>query len=442
MNLDAAPSALIGLDGAVLDTAAPAPPGVVERPVAWVAMADASLARGLARELMQRGWRVGLVTTRAAQVLKELAADARPGAWPQLLLSGLRFSDGDAFQLMRHLGETAHAPALALVSHQQRAVIRAALALAGEHRVRIAGVSELPSEIGVIVTRTEEGVRALGNVLPPVRKALPPLDAVALQLLLARRSIVPFFQPKMRMDTHEVVGFEALMRATDGQGRLVTPDRLISPLLAHGLLGPATLQLAQQTVEFVGSCLRQGMGISASINVSLTLMSDAVFCSALLSLVEASGVDPSWITLEITETDAMADLSTVIEQTGRIRMFGFNLSIDDFGTAYSSFFQLSQIPFSELKIERAFVQHIDQDPTKRAIVGACAHLGRELGLQVVAEGVETSAELRGVAAAGCSAAQGFLIARPMPAAQAMAWLTDLHDQRSTPEVRVSRFHSE
>jgi EAL domain-containing protein (putative c-di-GMP-specific phosphodiesterase class I) len=405
-------------------------------PVAWVAVADAPLARALAAGLGQRGWRVGLVTTQVGQVFRALRGGLGVRHEPQLLVSGLRFTDGDAFQLIRTLSEQAQAPALALVSRQQRAVIRAAQALATTHGVRLAGVSELPGDVPHILQRTEEAMQALGTPLPPKRTALPPLDRAQLQALLDSGNVLPFFQPKMRLDTHEVVGFEALMRAMDEQGRLITPDRLIGPLVQHGLLGQATLRVAHQTVEFVGACLIQGLGISASINVSLSLMSDSQFCSALLSLVEASGVDPSWITLEITETEAMADLATVIEQTGRIRMLGFNLSIDDFGTAYSSFFQLSQIPFSELKIERAFVENIHLDPTKRAIVGACAHLGRELGLQVVAEGVETPEELSGVKAAGCSAAQGFLIARPMPPTQAAAWLEALLAQHGIPRVQL------
>lgn len=407
--------------------------------VAWVASSDPALARSLAAELARRGWHIGLVASRLDQVLGALRrgpSGLNHGAMPQLLLSGLRFDDGDAFQLIRHLADLPNAPVLALVSHQQRAVIRAALALASTRQVRMAGVSELPDQVENIVQRTEDAVRALGNPLPPPRQALPALSALELQGLLDRNSIVPFFQPKMRMDTREVVGFEALMRALDRDGRLITPDRLIGPLLAHDLLGPATLRIAQQTVDFVGTCLRQGLGISASINVSLSLMSDPMFCTALLAVVETSGVDPSWITLEITETEAMSDLATVIEQTGRIRMLGFNLSIDDFGTAYSSFFQLSQIPFSELKIERAFVQDIHLDATKRAIVGACALLGHEMGMQVVAEGVETALELQGIQSAGCSAAQGFLIAHPMPGRHAALWLENLLAQRQAPEVNI------
>ena len=127
-------------------------------------------------------------------------------------------------------------------------------------------------------------------------------------------------------------------------------------------------------------------------------------------------------TLEITESDAMEDLAHVIENTARIRMLGFNLAIDDFGIAYSSLSQLSNIPFSELKVDRAFVQDIHLDPRKQAIVRGCAALGRCLDLDVVAEGVETVDELAAVVAAGCTRVQGYLVAKAMPPAVMSAWL--------------------
>jgi EAL domain-containing protein (putative c-di-GMP-specific phosphodiesterase class I) len=120
---------------------------------------------------------------------------------------------------------------------------------------------------------------------------------------------------------------------------------------------------------------------------------------------------------------------SVIENAARIRMLGFNLAIDDFGTAYSSLFQLSRIPFSELKIERAFVRAVDEDSGKQAIVRACSQLGNSMGLHVVAEGVETAQELDFVQQAGCTQIQGYLVARPMPAARALDWLRGLDELR-------------
>jgi EAL domain-containing protein (putative c-di-GMP-specific phosphodiesterase class I) len=392
-------------------------------PTAWIAVSDAAMVRAIARELMHQGWRIGLATTRLAQVHRAFADGAVAG--PQLLISGIRFVDGDAFDLIRELHHCATPPGLLLVSHQQRAVIRSALALAGQLGLRGIDCCELPSPVTGIVQQALEVLASAASASQrPARRSQAPLDRAALQTLLDQRRIVPYFQPKMSVTTGEILGFEALMRADDTRHGFITPDRLIAPLLEHGLLAAATLQMAKQTLDMVADCLRQGWPISSSLNVSLSLMSDKAFCNGLLSLVNASGVDPSWITLEITETEAMSDLATVIEQTGRIRMFGFNLSIDDFGTAYSSFFQLSQIPFSELKIERAFVSGMDTDPTRRAIVTACSELGKGLGLHVVAEGVETAGELACLRDTGCELVQGYLISRPMSGAAAKQWLAE------------------
>ncbi|MFM2066566.1 MAG: Protein-glutamate methylesterase/protein-glutamine glutaminase [Pseudomonadota bacterium] len=425
-------------------SSAVARPALVERPgagrVAWIVMGDLALARALATDLQERGWQIGLISARLGDVVDRLRAapTAAPvptpgGAGPaQLLISGLRLPDGDAFKLMRYLAAHAQAPALALVSWQQRAVIRAAQALADTYGVPLACTCELPAKVEHIVDAALAGVALCARRGARARASAPPLTHKELQALLDRTAVVPYFQPKMRLDSLEITGFEALMRAHDAAGGLITPDRLIGPLVEHGLLGVATLQVARATIDFVVSCLMDGLAIGASINVSLSLMSDPGFCAELVAMVEAAGVDPSWVTIEITETEAMADLATVIEHTARVRMYGFNLSIDDFGTAYSSFFQLSQIPFSELKVERAFIKDLHLSTTTRAIVGTCAHLGRALGLGVVAEGVETAAQLQAVTEAGYTAAQGYLIARPMPAAVALDWLRGLDGQRYAP----------
>lgn len=391
---------------------------------AWIVIDGRQKADAIAAILSDVGWVVLHVAQDIAEVDALFARDERV---PDLIVTGLRFSDGDGFQLIRKIARHCKQSAIFVVSHQQRAVIKTAVALADACGLALAGIAEQPIEPHALrrdLAKFESRTR-----MPPSIVPAPALSRDELMSLLDRGALVPWLQPKLRISTREVVGFEALMRARDVQGKLIGPDRMVAALGMHGLLDQATLCIARQTIDFVVRCLDEGMAVSTSINVSMQALSSLAFCQALSDAVESVQLDPSWITIEITETDAMADFASVIENTGRIRMLGFNIAIDDFGTAYSSLFQLSRIPFSELKIERAFVKGVDQDSGKQAIVAACAQLGASLGLHVVAEGVETAAELEYVTRVGCAQIQGYLVAQPMPATEALEWLRNLEDLR-------------
>lgn len=391
-------------------------------PSCWVVMGSPAQAAPLAASLTAAGWQVGHVSAGVAQVLRALDAASTP---PDVLLMGLDFDDGDGLQLIRMLGQAQRTPAVFVLSHQQRAVIRAALRLADVCGLRIAGSAEAPVPAGDVVQQLaawRATVRPAPPTRPPGAAAQAPLDGPALRQLLADGGLQAWFQPQLRLDTREIVGVEALMRAQDAQGKLITPDRLLPGLMAHGLLEAATLEMLRQTAAFTAGCIGNGLSISASVNASLRSMSDLAFCRQLPQIVAQAGLDPCWITIEVTESDTSDDLAEVIENTARIRMLGFNLAIDDFGVAYSSLAQLSFIPFSELKIDRAFVQGLHLDPVRCGIVQGCATLGRLLKLEVVAEGVETAEELAAVTAAGCTRVQGYLVARPMPAPAMRDWL--------------------
>ena len=394
-----------------------------ERPrTAWVAIADAAQAGCIAHALAATGWHVPRVA-HGCNEIRALMHALLP--LPDVLVTGLRFDDGDALRLIRELGVLPGAPAIFLASHQQRAVLKAAQSLTEVCGLRFAGLSERPGDAASVA----EALAHFRPAAPRLRAATvpAPLERDEVCRLMAQEHLFPWMQPKVRLDTLEVIGVEALMRGVDACGRLVTPDRLIPVLTKYGLLDEATLHVARQTADFVARCLGEGMAISASINVSMTSLARLDFCQQLEKIVQDAGLDPSWITLEITETDAMSDAIQVAENTARIRMLGFNLAIDDFGTAYSSLDQLARIPFSELKIERAFVTGALHHPGKRASLAACAMLGTSLGLQVVAEGVETLDDLACVRQAGCTHLQGYLVSRPIPVGQMLDWLRGLDD---------------
>ena len=390
---------------------------VVSERRAWIVLWDEQVRSRLAGELAPQGWLEVRTFPNPSEALQALRASDEP---PDLVVTGLYFEVSDGFDLMRELAELRPAPAVYLLSHQQRAVIRAAVSLARERGLRVAGYADFPvSAMSVAQSLAHYPLqrRAVDREMDSL-----PLERAELQAMVDARKIVAFMQPKVNLGSGEVVGFEALMRGLGPNDAIIAPDRLIAPLSANGLLADATVLVFEETVEFLGQCLQEGFPVSASVNAPLGLISDPSFCRLLIDRVERRGIDPSWITVEITETEAMSDLATVTERTARIRMMGFNLSIDDFGSAYSSFMQLSQLPFSELKIERSFVTSLHVDPVKQAIVSACATLGTRLGLHVVAEGVESPLELRAVRSLGCTEAQGFLVARPVPPQKARNWL--------------------
>jgi len=398
--------------------------------VAWLLLTG-PLADELSAALEARGWRVA---RRFSSPDLVLAALEGPAARPDLLITGLQFEQGDSLQLIRRMGAIAQAPSVFVMSHAQRSVIKAAVALAQVARVRLDGWAELPMALDALADRIAAvPTRADSKV---ARAVVPlPISPKFTHELIREGRIEAWVQPKMRIASAEIVGFESLMRARDADGRLVMPDRLVPALDRDGLLDAATLLMLQQTVDMVRRALEAGWGISGSVNVSLLSLSDPQFCQELHRIVTTAGIDPSWVTIEITESDAMADPLLVIENTARIRMYGFGLAMDDFGTAYASLVRVTQLPFSELKIERAFVTDIHLDPHKQAIVRTCMRLGDALNLHVVAEGVETPLELGFLREIRCTEAQGYLVARPMPIPQAMRWLASLSDLRfSVPEI--------
>jgi len=393
----------------------------------WVLLPSIDGTPELVARLGREGWELPRSFESMSAVLDALAAGAPA---PDVLVSRIRLPDGDWFELIRRLAARPDPPALYLVSRQQRAVLKTAQALCEAHGLQLLGHSGLPLQVDDMLEALEsQRLDRLGPAAPAAAPGAPPLGIEELERIVLDERICAYLQPKLRLASGKVVGFETLMRATTLEGRILGAPQIIEPLASAGLLPAATLQVFNQTVDFLRSCMADGIVVGASVNVPLSLMSDPWFYDYIVHRVQADRLDPSWITLEITETEAMADAAEVIENAARMRMFGFNLSIDDFGTAYSSFAQLTKSPFSELKIERTFISGIETDPAKEAVVAACALLGRRLGLNVVAEGVETMAELATVRAAGCSDIQGYLLSRPMPIPEAHAWLRLLVDQR-------------
>ncbi len=164
-----------------------------------------------------------------------------------------------------------------------------------------------------------------------------------------------------------------------------------------------------------------GLESSVAVNLSVAYLSDTEAAGAIAALAQHSGVPPQQVTLEVTESLFTANLASVLENLARLRMMGFNISPDDFGTGFASVQQLMRVPFTELKIDQSFIHGSAVRPNLRTILESCLDLASKLKLQSVAEGIERDEEWQLLKSLGCHIAQGYLIARPMAAEAVPEW---------------------
>ena len=175
-----------------------------------------------------------------------------------------------------------------------------------------------------------------------------------------------------------------------------------------------------------------GIDIAVAVNVSERSLLDPAFPEEVDALLARHGVPGNRLQLELTERSLIGDLATAMDTIARLHELGVGLSVDDFGTGYSSLSRLLDLPLQELKIDRSFVTDIDGEGPGAAIVRSTIDLGHHLGLEVVAEGVETETTLAELRELGCDAVQGYHLLRPKPAAEVTAWLRQRQAHRSQP----------
>jgi EAL domain-containing protein (putative c-di-GMP-specific phosphodiesterase class I) len=234
-----------------------------------------------------------------------------------------------------------------------------------------------------------------------------------------------YYQPKTLLSDDTVIAVEALVR-WNLDGRLLPPGAFLPSIEQTALIHPLTDWVARTALKQLLDWGSETADLHVAINVSARNLSDPNFAARLLSIVAASGVEPGRLIVEITETALFVDPDAAQTCLTELHDAGVAVSIDDFGQGQTSLAYLAALPVDELKIDRAFVSRVVDDPAHAAIVRSIVQLGHTLGLRVVAEGVETEAEHARVAALGADIAQGYLIARPMAAGAFVDWLGARH----------------
>ncbi|HET6816318.1 MAG TPA: MFS transporter [Mycobacteriales bacterium] len=249
-----------------------------------------------------------------------------------------------------------------------------------------------------------------------------------LRQALASNELWVEFQPKILLGTGEAAGFEALVRWRHPELGLVSPAEFVPLAEASGLISALTSTVLRRALDACRRWHDMGRPVGVAVNISARSLDDPVLVGQVAAMLTASGVEPRWLTLEITESSVMENAARSIDVLLQLRSLGVRLSIDDFGTGYSSLHQLRGLPVHEVKIDKAFVDEVDGDGADRAVVRAVVELAESLGLTTVAEGVEHAAQAYALDALGVAQVQGYFYGRPMPEPVATEWLLP----RSTP----------
>ncbi|QBM76663.1 EAL domain-containing protein [Sphingomonas sp. AAP5] len=245
-----------------------------------------------------------------------------------------------------------------------------------------------------------------------------------LDAALAADQIDVYYQPKYDLRKRRITSTEALVRWRHPERGFVGPDVFIPLAEKTNRIAPLTLHVLRRVVHDVADWRVLHGSVTAAVNISANLLSDTAFNAQVENILLTSGVPSTALVFEVTESAAMSDPTSAIAALNRYREIGVAVSMDDYGTGQSTLTYLKQLPLNELKIDRSFVQHAHVNRADSVLVRSTIELAHELGLKVVAEGVEDRACLDFLAACGCDLIQGYFISRPLPLGEFVTLLSE------------------
>lgn len=338
-----------------------------------------------------------------------------------LLLCDLNMPGMDGLAFLRNIAERGNQSSVILASAMDASIIRAAEIMAKSYGLRILGVVEKPLSRNKLMPLI---LRHFSQKLIPPRMAVERMPVGDIVEAIERKEFVPFYQPKVTMRSCALAGVEALLRWRHPTLGLIPPAAFIPVMEENGMLTQLTFDLVETALAQCRQWQDMGLEVPMAINVSVESLSDVALPDRIDSMLAKAGLPPHLLTLEVTETVAMTDLGHALETLARCRMKGIGLSIDDYGTGFSSMQQLARLPLGELKIDQSFVTGASKEDVLAALIETSVALAHRLKLKTVAEGVESSDDWDIVARLGCDVAQGYFIARPMPGEEVAPWYAD------------------
>lgn len=371
------------------------------------------------RQLQSLGEADILTFESAEAALLHLVSHGDPA---HLVLLDLQMPGMDGVEAVRNLTYNGYAGGLALISGEDDRILQTAAMLARAHRLNLHGALRKPVATAALKDMLERHRASLTQARPVPRAPGKVYTADELRAGIANGELVCHFQPKVALATGAVDGVESLVRWQHPRDGLVYPDRFIALAEEADLIGALTEAVLRQSLHQAQAWQDVGLPLCVSVNVSMDNLTTLDFPDKVVTALAACDLPAERLLLEVTESRLMRDPLVALDILARLRLRRIGLAIDDFGTGHSSFQQLRDIPFTELKIDRGFVTGAWHDAARRTIFEATLRTAKDLGLVTVAEGAEDIEDWRFLRASGCDLVQGYFVARPMPGDAIAGWM--------------------
>lgn len=328
------------------------------------------------------------------------------GWQPTMICLSLNLGDMDGVELIRWLADAETDARIIITGDVEKKVLNTAASLATARGLDVAGTLQKPFATTDVTDLFEASQMTQETVT--LRE---------IQQAFGSSEIVLRYQPKIGLGDPalRLKGAEALVRWHHPTRGLLSPDKFLGTIARHGLMSQLTDYVVKQAFADLASWRHLPDEFSMAVNVPGDLLHDLTLPDKIEAEARAANIDPRRVVIEITESVALDDQPATLDVLTRMRLKGFGLSLDDFGTGFSSLVELYRMPFSEIKIDRSFVSQVERDPDARTIVRSIVGLGHNLGLRVVAEGAETAKIIDFLIEINCEQAQGYFITVPLAA---------------------------
>ena len=375
---------------------------------------DDPVFRALAEDLVLD---CGVANVETAESGLDALSKLSAGLKPDLLICDLNMPAHDGVSLIRSLSERRFPGKVVIISGEAHAVIDTVAKLAKMQSLNIIGTIRKPLTLEALSEVLARGAPAL-----PKKQTYAPAQPVLLDAAIDGGALHPFFQAKVSMATGQITGAEALARIAVTATEFTNPVPYIELAERNNRIDDLTFVLTRIVAIHAKSFFVDGQPMPVSINISPLSLTNLAFPDMMANAVGGVGISPTQVTLEVTETRLLDYKPEVLDIFARLRIKGFGLSIDDFGTGASNIDRLQMYPFNELKIDQSFTRNALTDSFARTSVEMSVRLAKEMGLKVVAEGIETVEMWSFLADLGIDEGQGYLMAKPLPPAEFAALL--------------------